>query len=81
VTAHATVTPETTLELASFITATSGEESVAPAMAVCPLPDKTVILAAAPDVPVSVKVAGVEIPETDAVMVFVPAVTPVVYVH
>jgi hypothetical protein len=75
------VTPETTLEFESFTTATSDEETAEPAIAVCPLPDKTAILAAAPAIVVSVKVAGVEIPETDAVTVFVPAVIPVVKVH
>jgi hypothetical protein len=75
------VIPETTLELASFTTATRGDPTAEPAVAVCPLPDKTAILAAEPAVVVSVKVAGVEIPETEAVTVFVPADVPVVKLH
>jgi hypothetical protein len=68
-------------ELESLTTAMSGEETAEPAVAVCALPDKTAILAAAPALDVSVKVAGVEIPETLAVAVFVPTATPVVKVH
>jgi hypothetical protein len=75
------VTPETTLEFESFTIATSGEESAAPAIADCPLPDETAIVAAAPAEVVSVNVAGVAIPETLARAEFAPAVAPVVKVH
>jgi hypothetical protein len=81
VTAQVTVTPETTFEFESFTTATKGEESAAPATADCPPPDETEMLAAVPAVAVSVNVAGVEIPETEAVTVFVPAMVPVVNRH
>jgi hypothetical protein len=81
VTVQVTVAPETRFEFESFTTAMSGEETAEPAVAVWPLPDKTAILAATPTLPVSVKVAGVEIPETLAVAVFVPEVVPVVKLH
>jgi hypothetical protein len=81
VAAQEIITPETGFELASFTTATSGEDTADPLVAVCPLPDKTVIAAAAPAVVVSVKVVGVEIPDTEAVTVLVPTEGPVVKLH
>ncbi len=54
VTAHVTVTPERGVEFESFTTAMSGEETTDPAVAVCPLPDKTEILVATPPVTVTV---------------------------
>lgn len=81
VTAHETVAPETTFALESFTTAISVPGRGDPAVPVCPLPDETAMLAAAPAVVVSEKVAGVEIPETEALTVLLPAVGPVVKVH
>jgi hypothetical protein len=81
VTAHVIAIPETGFEFESLTTAMRGEETAEPAAAVCPLPDRTDMLAAAPNVPDSENVAGVATPATDAAMVFVPADTPVVKLH
>lgn len=81
VTAQVTVFPETTFKFTSFTTATKLPGKGEPAVPLCVLPDTTVILVAVPAVPVSLNVAGVATPVAVAVIVFTPAVVPVVKVH
>jgi hypothetical protein len=70
--AKVTVVPDTGLLFPSFTTTTSGLVKLVPTCAVCPDPETTATLAAAPAVPVSEKVAGLLAPVTVAVTVIEP---------
>ena len=70
--ANVTVAPGTGLLPVSFTTTTSGLVNGLPIGALWPEPETVATLAGDPAVPVSLKVAGVAAPATDAVMVRAP---------
>ena len=76
VTAHVTVTPDTGFAFASVTSTVYGVESVASMVSLCAFPPLSEMMAAAPTVPVALKVTGEPMPDTLALRLFAPAVAP-----